>query len=178
MPVSETKYQTIVITGPESAGKTKLAKSLAQKFDIPWVPEYARRYLSMLNRPYDMYDVLKIAHGQRDAIDTLAGKNTYIIADTAALVIKIWLKLKYSYSCAWVDQWFNESDCYYLLCRPDIPWISDPLRENPANRLEIYEKYYLCLLEANKSFSVISGIHWDKRFSDSQNIVRKIVGVP
>ena len=35
----------VVIFGPESTGKTTLAKDLAAHYKAPWVPEYAREYL-------------------------------------------------------------------------------------------------------------------------------------
>ena len=35
----------VVLFGPESTGKTTLAKQLAAHFKSDWVPEYAREYL-------------------------------------------------------------------------------------------------------------------------------------
>ena len=35
----------IVIYGPESTGKTTLAKALAEIYQTTWVPEFAREYL-------------------------------------------------------------------------------------------------------------------------------------
>ena len=35
----------IVLFGPESTGKTTLAKQLAAHFNTEWVPEYMRTYL-------------------------------------------------------------------------------------------------------------------------------------
>ena len=40
-----TLVKRIVLFGPESTGKTTLAKQLSEKYDVPWVAEYAREYL-------------------------------------------------------------------------------------------------------------------------------------
>ncbi|MDV7398455.1 ATP-binding protein, partial [Arthrospira platensis SPKY1] len=56
----------IALTGPESTGKTTLAKALAARFDTVWAPEYARTYLERLGRPYQYGDLEVIARGQRE----------------------------------------------------------------------------------------------------------------
>ena len=64
----------ITITGPESSGKTTLARQLAEAFDTLWVPEYAREYIDQLNRPYRESDLLEIAKGQVAREDEYAEK--------------------------------------------------------------------------------------------------------
>ena len=54
----------IILTGPESSGKTTLCKALSQHFHLPFSKEYAREYLDGLNRDYNQDDLLKIAKGQ------------------------------------------------------------------------------------------------------------------
>ena len=58
----------ITIVGPESSGKTTLARELASFYDAPWVAEYARKYLEGLGRPYEENDLNHIAEGQLEAI--------------------------------------------------------------------------------------------------------------
>ena len=53
----------IAITGPESTGKSELAKGLAEHYHTLWVPEYAREYLNKLGSPYEYEDILRL---QRD----------------------------------------------------------------------------------------------------------------
>ena len=53
----------IVVTGPESTGKSTLCEQLAKKYNTTWVPEYAREYLLKLGRPYTYDDLLIIARG-------------------------------------------------------------------------------------------------------------------
>ena len=58
----------ITIVGPESSGKTTLARELADRYGFPWVPEYAREYLNGLGRDYQEDDLALIAKGQLDSI--------------------------------------------------------------------------------------------------------------
>ena len=53
----EQKPYVITIVGAESSGKTSLAGSLATYFDGVLVPEYAREYLSTLDRAYNLDDL-------------------------------------------------------------------------------------------------------------------------
>ena len=59
----------ITIVGAENSGKTSLAIFLADFFRCIWVPEYARKYLASLDRPYDEKDLDAIAAGQWEWIN-------------------------------------------------------------------------------------------------------------
>ena len=50
MVASEKKL--IIVTGPESTGKTSVAKYLANKYKGMYIAEYARNYIAKLNRKY------------------------------------------------------------------------------------------------------------------------------
>ena len=54
----------IILTGPESSGKTTLCTKLSKLFEISIVKEYAREYLDSLNRNYSYVDILLIAKNQ------------------------------------------------------------------------------------------------------------------
>ncbi len=64
----------ITITGPESSGKTTLARKLAGKLGSIWVPEYAREYLSRVGKPYDIKDLALMAQGQWTWIEQARAK--------------------------------------------------------------------------------------------------------
>ena len=59
----EKAVKHIVITGPESSGKTTLTKALAKAFKTGYTEEYSREYLNC-NSKYKQEDLLKIAQGQ------------------------------------------------------------------------------------------------------------------
>jgi nicotinamide riboside kinase len=60
----EQKPYIITIVGPESSGKTTLARQLATELGCLWLPEYAREYLQVLGRDYNEADLFLIAEGQ------------------------------------------------------------------------------------------------------------------
>lgn len=139
----------IVITGPESSGKTTLAEQLSAWFGMPWVPEFSREYLSQLGRSYQPADLLAIAEGQILAeTRALALGTAFLFFDTSLEVLKIWSDVRYG-SC---DPFILEKldarkPDLYLLCHPDLPWQPDPLRENPDDRYVLLEKYRALLAE-------------------------------
>ena len=66
--IMEQKPYIITIVGPESSGKSTLARQLATAFGCPWVREYARAYLEGRGGNYDETDLVKIADGQLSVI--------------------------------------------------------------------------------------------------------------
>lgn len=142
----------IVITGPESSGKTTLAKALAGHYRVSWVPEYARDYIDDLDRPYQENDLLDIARGQVAREDEAAAANPgLLICDTSLIVIKIWSEYRYGRSHPWILEQIEQRPVdSFLLCTPDIPWEPDPQRENPDDRDELF-KLYKRALEDNTS---------------------------
>ena len=155
----------IIVTGPESSGKTTLCKALSEHFKIPYSEEFAREYLDALNRDYNQDDLLKIAKGQ------LTSEQNSSLLDTDLITIKIWSKYKYGSCDKWILNQIEKQKSekrFYLLCKPDIPWEADPQRENPNDREELFEIYkkeaeslghdYFIVEEENRTEKSISKI--------------------
>lgn len=142
----------IIITGPESAGKTTLCENLAKHFKLSFSKEFARFYLEKNGYNYNQTDLLEIAKGQ------LLSEKNHQILDTDLITIKIWSEYKYGACYSWILEKINEQKLekrFYLLCKPDIPWKYDPLRENPDNRDELFEIYKMELEQLGLSYSII-----------------------
>ena len=144
----------IIVTGPESSGKTNLCNALSKHFNLPFSKEYAREYLNTLKRDYNPDDLLKIAKGQ------LKTENGLQLLDTDLITLKIWSEYKYG-SC---DKWILEQietqkseKRFYLLCSPDIPWQADKQRENPNNREELFEIYKQELDDLGHKYFIVEG---------------------
>ena len=80
------------------------------------------------------------------------------ICDTEMLVLKIWSEFKYNKVSLFITKSFAEQQfTHYFLCRPDIPWEEDPLREHPEQREELFELYLQELTDNQLPFTIIEG---------------------
>ena len=152
----------IIITGPESSGKTTLCNALSKHFNLPFSKEYAREYLNALKRDYNPDDLLKIAKGQ------LQTENGLQLLDTDLITIKIWSEYKYG-SC---DKWIltqiekqKQEKRFYLLCSPEIPWKPDKQRENPNDREALFKIYKQELENLSHDYFIV----------DAENRLEKII---
>jgi nicotinamide riboside kinase len=144
----------IIVTGPESSGKTTLCKKLSKHFKIPFTKEFAREYLDVLSRDYSQDDLLKIAKGQ------LASEHNFQLLDTDLITIKIWSEYKYGNCEKWILDTIEKQKTekrFYLLCKPDIHWEADPLRENPNNRNGLFELYKKELEDLEYNYLIVKG---------------------
>jgi len=148
----------ISVTGPESTGKSWLADRLAEHYNTNWVPEFARKYLDEIDRPYTYDDILSIARKQFE-YENLAAENTDLLfCDTDFCVTSIWCKVKYGQCHEWITEKLEQNNYdLYLLCNIDLPWQYDPLREHPEMRSELFEMYRSTLDEHLFNFRIVSG---------------------
>ena len=151
-------YRNIILTGPESAGKTSLAKALAKKYQYPLISEYARTYLGKYGSIYGFIDLLNIAKQQNLMQQEMLSKHKMTILDTANLVLIIWSKVKFGKVHPYILQQFeNDNIGLYVLCKPNIDWEYDPLRENREDRDVLYSLYKESLIAFHKPFIEVSG---------------------
>ena len=99
----------IAIFGPESTGKTTLAKQLADYYQTAWVPEFARKYLQEKldsgRGICDAKDMLPIAYGQTKLENERAAiANTYLFCDTNLMVTKVFSELYYNFCDSLLDE--------------------------------------------------------------------------
>lgn len=150
----------IIVTGPESSGKTFLCEALSQHFKINLSEEYAREYLYSLKRNYTQNDLLKIAKKQ------LKEEKDKMLLDTDLITIKIWSNYKYGNCNNWILEQIEKQkkeNRFYLLCQPDIKWEEDPLRESPKNRTELFEIYEKELKILDHDYYIIKGENRTKK---------------
>ncbi len=153
-----TGNRSIIITGPESTGKTSIATALANYYKGYVVPEYARSYISGLNHKYTYEDILVIADWQYKQMKNKA--NTLVVFDTYLIITKIWLKWYKGKYPEWIDKAILETgDSLYLLCATDIEWVPDDVRENGGEARErLFFEYKEELEKFKLNYKIVTGI--------------------
>ena len=151
------------IIGPESTGKSSLAKYLANRYKGTCVPEYARTYIERKGTQEVTYDELcEIAKHQIEEIESLTAQrsnNEVVFFDTELIVTKVW----FDYAFGRVPEWLNDAIKrfpmdVYLLTYPDLPWEPDPTRYNGSDeiRMELYERYKAEIEALNIPYYIIT----------------------
>jgi NadR type nicotinamide-nucleotide adenylyltransferase len=165
----------IVVTGPESTGKSTLCEQLATKYNTNWVHEYAREYLMKLGRPYTYDDLLIIARGQLDMEDRITAslKSPLLFIDTDMYVMKVWCEYVFGKCHPFIlDEIVNRKYDAYLLCNTDLPWVADELREYPdlESREQLFHMYKDLMINQSTPWCVISG-NYDERLQKAISFV-------
>jgi len=161
----------IVLTGPESSGKTTLSNLLADHYSTVPVGEFGREYLAQRGLDYTPADILEIALEQDRQIREAIGERDVVIVDTAYLELKVWLRVKFDMKHDFTDSNFATfSPDLYLLCKPDFEWQYDPVRESETMREDLYYVYKCNLEMSMKPFVVLEG-GIEKRKSEALRIL-------
>lgn len=161
--------RVIVITGPESTGKSTLCKQLAEHFGSEYIDEYARGYVAERGYKYRYEDVEHIARYQYEylnkSIERLRGmpsesEEPYMLfVDTHLIITKVWFEKVYGREPEWIKDAIAQSPVdMYLLCQPDTEWEYDPVRENPNIRPELYNRYKELIEEYGFKYAEVSGL--------------------
>jgi nicotinamide riboside kinase len=149
----------IVVTGPESTGKSMLTAGLAEKLGLPFATEYARSYLEKYGPAYTYELLLDLsrehkAYQQRCVPDTAP----LGIFDTDLINYKIWCEVAFGKCHPDIIRAMEaETQHVYLLCYPDLPWEFDPLREHKHERMMLFERHQAEIIRLNRPFAVVRG---------------------
>jgi nicotinamide riboside kinase len=152
----------IAITGPECCGKSTLCNWLSERiFDARVVKEYAREYLQKKGKDYSYTkdDVLLIARKTSELLNkAFKSSSDALIVDTDFYVLDIWWRERYHESNEEIAVMKETYDFdLYLVCQPDLPWESDPLRENEEDRDRLFALYMEDLFNDGKTVEVVKG---------------------
>ena len=162
----------IIVTGTESSGKTTLCKALSKHYNLPFTKEFAREYLTDLGKNYLQEDLLEIAKGQLENEQLITNNQQISLHDTDLITLKIWSDYKYGNCNNWILEQIEKQKVenrFYLLCKPDLKWDYDPLRENPNDRDDLFAIYKKDLERLGHNYFIVEGV---ERF---QRAIQKIL---
>ena len=157
----------VVVIGPECTGKTTLARELADRYGVRWVPEYARAFVNQVRRPVRFDDVDAIGRGQRAAEDeAMRDGRPLLVLDTDLVSTFVYSHHYYGDCPPWIEGAVPArlSDLYLLL-GTDVPWQPEGyLREQPERREELYARFRQALEDLGARVVEVRGT-WDQRRS-------------
>lgn len=161
---TQSNIARIVFFGPESTGKTTLAKRMALHFNTQWVPEFTREFLQekydKSGQASEVSDIKPIVEGQLKTENLLIkDARQYLFCDTNPLEIYVYAKVYFQNTdFLWLDK-LNKKLKYthYFLTYIDTPWEADGLRDKPDERQEMFKAFYDELTCRNKNFTILRG---------------------
>lgn len=171
----------IVFYGPESTGKTTLAKALAGHFKTEWVPEFSRDYLQEKwdkeQKICEISDIMPIARGQM-ALENAKAKTAsrLLFCDTNLLETAVYSQAYFDGFCepGLLKQALKAQYDLYFLTYIDTPWVEDDLRDRPHQRELMFSKFKKPLEENNLPYHVLRGT-FEQRFDEAVEIIEELI---
>ncbi|WP_193075425.1 AAA family ATPase [Pseudomonas sp. FME51] len=171
--------KVVVLTGPESTGKSWLAASLQQHFGGQRVSEYVREYVDHIQRDTRYDDVPLIAREQLHREDTARQQQpALLILDTNLLSNLLWSRTLFGDVPNWLGAALLERryDSYLLLSPEGVPWVGDGQRCQPelAERMAFHAACRQWLIAHDQPMIELGG-NWSERQTASFAEVEKLL---
>jgi nicotinamide riboside kinase len=169
----------LVLSGPESSGKSWLAAKLQARFGGLLVGEYVRYFIEHNPRDTCLADILDIANGQLAWEDEARAQlPALLILDTHLLSNMLWSRTLFGDCPAWVEQALlsRHYDLHLLLSPEGVDWTDDGQRCQPVliERQRFFDASLDWLQQHQRSFQVIHG-DWEERRKQAFNAVEKLL---
>jgi HTH-type transcriptional repressor of NAD biosynthesis genes len=150
----------VCVFGPESTGKSTLARSLAAHFHTAFVPEYARTWLEEHGTDEVRFEDLPIIARAQVASEEALARNArgVLFSDTDALTTTIWSEALFGRTDPEIEQLARrQTYALTLLLDVDVPWVADPVRYLPAERKSFFDRCRRALDRAGRPYVIVSG---------------------
>jgi HTH-type transcriptional repressor of NAD biosynthesis genes len=152
----------ICFYGPESTGKSSMARRLADRFQTESVPEVSREILT--SNEFSRDDIIRIGREQTlRVMEKTRIANKLLFCDTDVITTEI-------YSAFYLHEIPSELFALekqihydqYFLFQPDVPWVADGIRDLGHRRQEMYAIFKKELDSRKIPYSTVSG-SWEER---------------
>ena len=173
----------VTVFGPESTGKTTLARHLSRRFDGLYMPEFGRVYTHALGieeaawQPHQLSEIASQHAMLREEIEARGGARL-MVEDTDVVKTAIWSDLL----CETRDPGFDWDGAalpdLYLLLTPETPFVQDVIRMHArqARREAFYGRCIAELARRRARYAVVSGADFDQRTRAAEALVAGLLG--
>jgi HTH-type transcriptional repressor of NAD biosynthesis genes len=124
--------------GPESTGKTTMAKHLAEVYHTEFVPEVSREMIT--SNDFSEDDIIRIGYAQTQRVlEKVKTANKILFCDTDLITTEIYSQT-YLHRVPGILHELERQIKYdlYFLFDIDLPWVDDGLRDLGNQRKEMY----------------------------------------
>jgi nicotinamide riboside kinase len=171
--------KVIVLTGPESTGKSWLAAGIQQQFGGLRVDEYVRWFIEQNPRDTCLADIPEIARGQLQWEDEARAQlPRLLILDTHLLSNILWSQTLFGDCPPWLETELlaRHYDLHLLLSPEQIEWTDDGQRCQPDlnERLAFFEATRTWLQTHRQPLQIIQG-NWAERQQQAFDAVRVLL---
>jgi nicotinamide riboside kinase len=172
--------KVLVLTGPESSGKSWLAGEIQAHFGGMVVGEYVRHFIDTQQRDTCYADIDEIARGQLAWEDAArAVRPSLLILDTHLLSNMLWSRCLFDDCPDWLESELlaRHYDQHLLLDPAGVPWVEDGQRCQPqlTERQVFHRACRDWLLLHRQPFSELSG-SWSERCQAALEQVAALLG--
>jgi len=149
----------ICFYGPESTGKSVMARHLAEFYNTEFVPEVAREVVS--SNDFTVDDIIKIGYDQTyRVLEKENTANKILFCDTDLITTQIYCR-QYLGVVPDVLYELEKRITYdqYFLFDIDVPWIADGMRDLSDNRQEMFNVFKHQLEVRDIKYKLVSGTY-------------------
>ncbi|OJV25750.1 MAG: transcriptional regulator [Verrucomicrobia bacterium 61-8] len=168
----------VAIVGPESTGKTTMARELAKYYRTVCVEEYARGLLNFTNGWCEKHHIPLIARGHHASEEALARQaNCVLFSDTDLLTTTVWSDMLFKDCPEWIREMArNQHFDLTLLLDCDLPWENDGQRYMPkeGERRALFNLLKERLEQQKRPYIIIRGSGQSRLAAAIQEVDRMI----
>lgn len=164
----------ICFYGPESTGKSVMAKLMAEKYHTELVPEVAREIIN--NNEFNTEDIVRIGQAHYDRIvEKTNTANKLLMCDTDAITTEIYSHY-YLGEIPPILYMLEKKIKYdlYFLFDIDVPWIRDGLRDLGHLREEMFNIFKAALDKRRIQYVTVTG-DWEKRETIVTTVIDRLL---
>lgn len=153
----------VVFLGAPSTGKTTISRTLAERFNTQWMPEYGREYWEchQVDRRLNPEQLVEIAHGHRQREDVqLRDADRFLFVDTDATTTLHFAREYHGHALPELERLaYQTRERYdlFFLCDIDIPYEHTWDRSGQVHRLRMQRRVESDLIARKIPYTVLQG---------------------